>query len=133
MIDCVNDVKDGKLGNVCDKEKLSVGEAIEELVQNPRIKEAIVINAQNSGWRFLPLECISHWNGFLLLPRCLSIFSLFYSDEEPNTFRGSLAGVLLATEMDRIKKRKVLELRDISLCTSLNIESIFVHLFVFSG
>lgn len=60
MMDWVNDVKEGKLGKVCDKEKLSVGEAIDELVQNPKIKETMVIIAQNSGWRFLPLECSSH-------------------------------------------------------------------------
>lgn len=49
MIDCVNDVKDGKFGKFCDKEKLSVGDAIEELVQNPKINEITVIIAQKTG------------------------------------------------------------------------------------
>lgn len=102
MIDCVNDVKDGKFGKVCAKLKLSVGEAIEELVQNPRIKETIVIIAQNNGWRFIFLECSSHCDciNFCLTPRCRSIFSLFYL----YAFREILSSVLLATEMNGMLK-----------------------------
>lgn len=77
-MDCVNDWNDGKFGKVCDKEKLIVGEAIVELVQNPRINETIAVAAQKSGCRFLPLalECSSHCKRFP--PRFRSIFSLFY-------------------------------------------------------